>query len=137
MWKLKFETDMVMKGLYEAFQPDFDAELTMKEKSAFDMNANKEKKQHDTVKMNQKVMMQLALSFINVSLMNKLNCKKRRDKTNWPTRKAHHVMLVIGKEYKPEDTMAEMVMEHALAKLKLGPKTDPNDLLNEFTSIKC
>ncbi len=33
--------------------------------------------------------------------------------------------------------MAIMEMEHALAKLKLGPKKDPNDLLNEFTSIKC
>ncbi len=81
--------------------------------------------------------MQLALSFNKVSLLNKLNCNKHRDKTTWPTGKAHHVMLVIVKEYKLEDTMAEMEMEHALAKLKIGPKKDPNDLLNEFTSIEC
>ncbi len=31
MWKIKFEADMVMKGLYKAFQPEFDAELHMKE----------------------------------------------------------------------------------------------------------
>jgi hypothetical protein len=33
--------------------------------------------------------------------------------------------------------MAKMEMEHALAKLKLGPKKDPNELLDEFASIKC
>jgi hypothetical protein len=53
---------------------------------------NAEKKQHDAVKMNQKAMMQLALFFNNVSLLNKLNCKKCRDKTNWPTGKAYIVM---------------------------------------------
>jgi hypothetical protein len=82
-------------------------------------------------------MMQLALSFNNVSLINNLNCKNHRDKNNWPTRKAHHIMLVIVKEYELEDTMVEMKMERALAKLKLGPKKDPNELLNKFATTKC
>ncbi len=137
MWKMKTEADMVMKGLYEAFQPELDVELPTKEKMAFSLTDDSEKKQHDAVKMNQKVMMQLAPSFNNVSLLNKLNCKKRNDKTNWPTRKAHHVMLAIMKEYKLEDTMAQMKMERALAKLKLGLKKDPNELLSKFASIKC
>jgi hypothetical protein len=46
-------------------------------------------------------------------------------------------MLIIVKEYEPEDTVAKMEMERALAKLKLGPKKDPNDLLSGFASIKC
>jgi hypothetical protein len=46
-------------------------------------------------------------------------------------------MSVIVKEYQPEDTMAEMEMERALEKLKLGSKKDPNDLPNKFASIKC
>jgi hypothetical protein len=33
--------------------------------------------------------------------------------------------------------MDEMEMERALAKLKLGPKKDPNELLNKILSIKC
>jgi hypothetical protein len=104
----------------------------------FDLMDKAENKQHDAAKMNQKAMMhQLALSFNNVSLLNKLNFEKHRDKTNWPTGKAHHVMSVIVKEYEPEDTMAEMEMERALAKLRLGPKKDPNDLLNKFASIEC
>jgi hypothetical protein len=45
-------------------------------------------------------------------------------------------MSVIMKEFKPEDTMAEMEMERALAKLKLGPKKDPNKLLDQFASIE-
>jgi hypothetical protein len=81
--------------------------------------------------------MQFALSFSTVPLLNKLNCKKRKDKTKWPSRKAHHVMSVIVKEFKPKDTMAKMEMERALAKLKLGPKKDPNELLDEFASIEC
>jgi hypothetical protein len=121
MGKMKFEVDMVMKGLYEAFQPEFDAKLPTKEKMAFDLMDDAEKKQHDSIKMNQKVMMQLTWSFNNVSLwLKKLNCKQRRDKTNWPTRKAHHIMSVIVKEYELEDTMAKIEMERALAKLKLG-----------------
>jgi hypothetical protein len=54
MWKLKFETDMMMKGLYEAFQPEFDAELPTKEKVAFNLMDDAEKKQNDAVKMNQR-----------------------------------------------------------------------------------
>ena len=41
------------------------------------------------------------------------------------------------KEYEPEDMMAEMEMELALNKLKLGPSKDPNDLLNELAAIEC
>jgi hypothetical protein len=134
---MKYEADMVMKGLYKAFQPEFDAEHPTKDKMAFNLMDNAEKKQHHAVKMNQKAMMQLALSFNNVLLLNKLNCEKRRDKTNWPTRKAHQVMLVIVKEYKSEDTMAEIEMERALAKLNLGSKKDPNELLNVIASTKC
>jgi hypothetical protein len=32
MWKMKFKADMVLKGLYNAFQPEFAAELPTKEK---------------------------------------------------------------------------------------------------------
>jgi hypothetical protein len=60
--------------------------------------------------MNQKAMMQLALLFTQVSLMNKLNIKKCRDK-DWPTGKAHRVMPALIREFEPEDTMAEMEME--------------------------
>jgi hypothetical protein len=87
--------------------------------------------------MNQKAMMQFALLFSTVPLLNKLNCKKRKDKTHWLSRKAHHIMSVIVKEFESEDTMAEMEMERALANLKLGPKKDPHELLDEFASIEC
>jgi hypothetical protein len=129
MWKMKFETDMMMKGHCTAFQPEFDAELSIKEKMAFNLADDKEKNQHDTVKMNQKTRGQFALSFNNVSLLNKLNCKKHRDKTNWPTGKAHHFMwVIVNKQYKPEDTMAKMEMKRAPANGKVearaqqGPK---------------
>jgi hypothetical protein len=46
-------------------------------------------------------------------------------------------MSVIVKDLKAEDTIAKMGMERALAKLKLGPKKDPNELLDKITSIKC
>jgi hypothetical protein len=85
MWKMKFETDMVMKGLFRAFQPEFETELPTKEKMTFDLTDNREKKQHDAVKKNQKAVMQFTLSFSDVSLLNKLNCKKCRDKIDWPT----------------------------------------------------
>ena len=91
MWKMKFEADLVMKGLYDAFQPEFESELPAKEKMALDLTDDAEKKQHDAVKMNQKAMMQFALSFSTVPLLNKLNCKKQKDKANWPNRKAHNV----------------------------------------------
>jgi hypothetical protein len=52
MRKIKFEADMVMKGLYDAFQPEFEAELPTKEKMEFDLMDQTEKKQHDAVVMN-------------------------------------------------------------------------------------
>jgi hypothetical protein len=104
---------------------------------ALDLTGDTEKKEHDAVKMNQKAMMQFALSFSTVPLLNKLNCKKQKDKANWPNGKAHNVMSLIVKEFEPEDTMAKMEMERALAKLKLGPKKDPNELMDEFASIEC
>ncbi len=33
--------------------------------------------------------------------------------------------------------MAEMELEQALAKIKLGPKNNPRKLLNKHASIKC
>jgi hypothetical protein len=45
MRKMKFEADMVMKGLYEAFQPEFDVELPTKEKMVFNLMDDTEKKQ--------------------------------------------------------------------------------------------
>jgi hypothetical protein len=68
--------------------------------------------------------------------MNKLNIKKCRDK-DWPSRKAHRVMSALIKEFEPEDTMAEMEMEQALTTMNLGPKKDPNDLLNKLASNEC
>jgi hypothetical protein len=76
MWKMKFEADMVIMGLYKAFQPEFNAELPTKDKMAFDLTDDIKKKQHNAVKKNQKTLMQLVLSFNNVSLLNKLSCKK-------------------------------------------------------------
>jgi hypothetical protein len=46
-------------------------------------------------------------------------------------------MTVILKEYEPKDTMAEMEMKMALAKMKLGPKKDPNSLNDAMASIEC
>jgi hypothetical protein len=46
-------------------------------------------------------------------------------------------MTVILKEYEPKDTMAEMEMEMALEKMKLGSKKDPNSLNDTMASIKC
>ncbi len=46
-------------------------------------------------------------------------------------------MTQLVKEYKPDDTMAEMEMEKALSKLSLGKKKDPNDINDEISAIEC
>jgi hypothetical protein len=61
-------------------------------------------KDHQKVnKKNQKAMIQFALSFTNVSLLNKINCEQQNDKANWPTGKAYSLMTVILKRYEPKD----------------------------------
>jgi hypothetical protein len=99
---MKFKTDQVMKGLYKAFQLYFEQELPSDKKAKLDLTDEAKKKQHKAVKKNQMAIMQLALSFLNESLLNKLNCKKKKNK-KWPTGKAHHVMTALIKEYEPED----------------------------------
>jgi hypothetical protein len=133
---MKFEADQVMNRLYKAFQSDFEQELPSDKKAKLDLTDKAKKKQHKAVKKNQKGMMQLALSFLNMSLLKKIDCKKKKDK-KWPTGKAHHVMTALIKEYEPEDTIAKMEMEQALSKMKSGSKKDPNKLLNELASIEC
>ncbi len=88
-WKMKFKADQVMKGLYKVFQPNFKQELPSDKKAKLDLTNKAKKKQHKAVKKNQKAMMQHALSFLNVPLLNKFNCEKKKDKT-WPTGK--HIM---------------------------------------------
>ena len=56
---------------------------------------------------------------------------------DWPSRKAHEVMIQLVKEYKPDDTMAKMEMEKSLKKLSLSKKKDPNNLNNELSAIEC
>jgi hypothetical protein len=41
------------------------------------------------------------------------------------------------KEYEPEDTMAKMEIEKALAKFTLTRKKDPNDVMDKLSAIKC
>ncbi len=139
LWKMKFEADQEMKGLWEAFLPDFERELPKSETAELNLTSSGGKKQKAAPAKNKKAMMQLALAFMTVLLANKLNCEKRRDKANWLAGKGHRVMTAIIKEFEPEDTMAEMEMERAraLSKLKLGPKKDPLDLLDKFASIEC
>ncbi len=74
--------------------------------------------------------------FFHGCSVNKLNCAGRINK-DWPSGKAHEVMMQLVKEYEPGDMMAEMEMEKALIKLTLGKKKDPNDLLDEMSVIKC
>ncbi len=38
MWKMKFEADMGMKGLLDAFQPEFANTLPTSEKAMFDLS---------------------------------------------------------------------------------------------------
>ncbi len=88
------------------------------------------------VKKNKKTMMQVALSFQKVAQLSKFNCAQRANK-DWPSGKAHEVMTQLVKEYKPEDTKAEMEKEKAFAKLTLTKKKDPNDLMDKISAIKC
>jgi hypothetical protein len=57
MWKLRFKVDQTMKGLYEAFQPNFESKLLLKEKETLDLEDKGQKKQHGAVIKNKKAMM--------------------------------------------------------------------------------
>ncbi len=135
MWKIKYTAHMVMLGLDDALDPDFEEELPTKEKDTFDLTSDEGKNWANAVKKNKKAMMQFALSFTKVAQMNKLNRAGRTNK-DWPSGKAHEVMTQLVKEYEPDDMMAKMEMEKALSKLTLGKKKDPNDLLDEMSAIE-
>jgi hypothetical protein len=127
---------MVMLGLDDALNPDFEEELPTKETDTFDSTFDEEKNWANTVKKNKKAMMQFAHSFTKVAQLNKLNCAGRTNK-DWPSGKAHEVMTQLVKKYEPDDTMVEMEMEKALSKLTLGKKKDPNNLLDEMSAVEC
>ncbi len=113
MWKIKYTAHMVMLGLDDAFNPDFEEELPMKEKYTFNLTSNEGKNWANAVKKNKKAMMQFTLSFMKVAQLNKLNCAGRTNK-DCPSGKAHEVMTQLVKEYEPDDTMAKKEMEKAV-----------------------
>jgi hypothetical protein len=106
MWKIKFNDHVTMLGLEECFTLEFAIELPPKEKEAFDLTTDKGKNWANTVNKNKKAMMQFALSWTKVAQLNKLNRPTRANK-DWPSGKAHEVMMKLVKEYKPDDTMAK------------------------------
>jgi hypothetical protein len=67
MWKIKYTAHMVMLGLDDALDPDFDEELPTKEKDTFDLTSDEGQNWANTVKKNKKAMMQFALSFTKVA----------------------------------------------------------------------
>ncbi len=136
MWKIKFIAHVTMLGLEECFMPKFASELPTKEKEAFDLATDEGMNWANTAKKNKKAMMQFALSWMKVAQLKKLNHATSANK-DWPSRKAHEIMMQLVKEYKPDDTMAKMEMEKALSKLSLGKKKGPNDINNELSAIKC
>ena len=80
--------------------------------------------------------MQLTLSFTKVVQKSKLNLATRANK-GWQSGKAHEVMTLFVKEYKPDDMMAKMEMEKALSELMLNKKKDPHDLVVNLSVIEC
>ncbi len=80
MWTIKYTTHMVMLGLDDALNPDFERELPMKEKDTFNLTSNEGKNWANTVKKSKKAMMQFALSFTKVAQLNKLNCAGQTNK---------------------------------------------------------
>ncbi len=73
MWKINYTAHMVMWGLADALDPDFEEELPTKEKDAFDLTSDEGKNWANAVKKNKKAMMQFSLSFTKVAQLNKLN----------------------------------------------------------------
>ncbi len=136
MWKIKFMAHAMMLGHEECYTEEFENELPDREKGAFNLSTTEGQNHAAAVKKNKKAMMQFALSFTNVAQLKKVNRAQRAD-PNWPTGKAHGVMTQLVKEYKPDDTMAEMEMQSTLNKLTLGKKKDPNDINDELLAIEC
>jgi hypothetical protein len=114
----------------------FAGELPVKEKDTSDLTSDKGKNWANAVRKNKKTMTQCVLSWTKVAQLNKLNHATRANK-DWPSRKAHEVMIQLVKEHKPDDRMAEMEMEKALNKLYIGKKKDPNNLNNELSAFEC
>jgi hypothetical protein len=57
MWKIKYVSHMVMLGLDDALDSDFEEELPTKEKDTFNLTSDKEKNWANPVKKNKKAMM--------------------------------------------------------------------------------
>ncbi len=136
MWKIKFSAHLAMLELKDCLMPEFASELPAKEKDTFDLTSYKGKNWANAVRKNKKTMMQCTLSWTKVAKLNKLNRATRANK-DWPSGKAHEVMMQLLKEYKPDDTMAKIEMEKALNKHSLGKKKDPDNLNDEMSAIEC
>jgi hypothetical protein len=98
MWKIKFGAHLTMLGLKDCCTPEFASELPAIDKDTFNLTSNKGMNWANAVRKNKKTMMQFVLSWSIVAQLNKLNHATRANK-DWPSRKAHEVMIQLMKEY--------------------------------------
>ena len=54
----------------------------------------------------------------------------------WPTGKAHEIWTKMRRPFVPDNDVAKMDMEDALAKIRLGAKEDPWDLNDKSQQCK-
>ena len=69
----------------------------------------------------------------DVKMINMIETIKTDD---WPTGKAHELWTEMRRRFAPDDDVAEMDMEDALAKIRLGAKEDPWDLNDKIAAVQ-
>ncbi len=116
------------KGLDACLKPRFNNKLPAKESSPRD---NDEKREV----LNKKTMCQFIQAFTNISLLNKVNLKRKASR-DFPSGKAWKLWQEMQEEYNPDDSMVEAELELALGRLKLSNKTKPRKLIEQIAWCK-
>ena len=132
-YEVQSKETLGVEGWTQALSSNFDTLLPTAEADVLNPADAEDKKKIDAREMNAKVVNMIVLGQKDVKMINMIETIKTDD---WPTGKAHEIWTEMRRRFAPDDDVAEMDMEDALAKIRLGAKEDPWDLNDKIAAVQ-
>ena len=132
-YEVQLKATLGVEGWTQALSSNFDNLLPSTEAEALNEADAGDKKKIEAREINAKVVNMIVLGQKDVKMINMIETIKTDD---WPTGKAHEIWSEMRRRFAPDDDVAEMDMEDALAKIKLGAKEDPWDLNDKIAAVQ-
>jgi hypothetical protein len=128
IWWTRFKAYAAVKKFAQAIKTTADPNLPAKEDAA-----NLTAAQTTALERNMMAIASLTMAFQTEGLMNVIY---KAESDDWPSGKAHIVVELLFKKYKPVDTISRVEMRQRLNQVSMKNNQDPKVLFDQLASIE-